>query len=159
MLWYILQEMTSNEQIRICWDCEALFHGVPECGGNIPASCAPCTSRKVNMREVFNCPNCDTPQLNEGGCDLRICGSTYDYTHGWVQIRHEGKDIGCGQSFCVGCFQQFDKDILVDWQCSCIVPNTSPKQYIPFTQLAPGVRLCAERYQEVKDRILSQRND
>lgn len=155
-LWDMLQRISINEQIRICWDCDKLFHGVPECGGNIPTTCASCASLKVNMREVFNCPNCDMPAVNEGGCDLRICGSTYVQSSGWEQIH---QDIGCGQSFCVGCFQQFDKDILVDWQCSCLVKNSSPKQYIPFVELDSDVCLCSERYEDVKDRVLSRRND
>lgn len=158
-LWDILQSISINEQIRICWDCDKLFHGVPECGGNIPTTCASCASLKVNMRAVFNCPKCERPQINSGGCDLRVCGENYDLERGWVKITHAGKDIGCGQSFCVGCFQQFDKDILVDWQCSCLVKDSSPKQYIPFVELDSDVRLCSERYQDVKDRVLSRRTN
>ena len=158
-LWDMLQRISINEQIRICWECDKLFHGVPECGGNIPTTCASCASLKVNMREVFNCPNCDEPQINAGGCDLRVCGENYNFASGWVKITHAGKNIGCGQSFCVGCFQQFDKDILVDWQCSCLVKDSSPKKYIPCAKLAPDVRLCSERYRDVKECVLSRDSD
>ena len=135
-----LKKVPENHNARFCNDCGKLFHQQVECGGNdedFPMICQPCTDKKKNVRKYITCPSCKVLIERPEGCDLIVCGCHYN----GQPIFINGKQIGCGQAFCFGCSQPFVKNVLVDYECSCYIKGSYPKQYNSLKKSE-----CLEKY-------------
>ena len=127
---------------RFCYNCNKPFQEKPEtCGveqGNsdISQNCIDCTIELAEynkkIRLTVKCPNiaCNKPISRYDGCDVIQCPE-------------------CNMQFCYGCEYIFTNPPNFDWAwtCSCIIYNTSPRQYEDKTQ-----SVCETRYIEYQSR-------